>query len=193
MSEGLPPLERYKNPIFVLLILAIVGGAAMLIFHRPPPVTIEIVPRPPTATPAPTDTPGPVRVYVSGEVSSPGIYELPWGSIARDAIEAAGGATEGADLDRVNLAQPLRDGIQIYVPPRSDEPVETATPAWPLNINTATAEELEMLPHIGPTLAQRIVEFREANGPFESVEELDEVPGIGPAILEELEGLITVE
>ncbi|WP_314067955.1 ComEA family DNA-binding protein [Rothia mucilaginosa] len=177
-----------------------------------------------------------VRVHVAGAVNNPGVYTLPAQGRAVDAIAAASGAAADADLDRVNLAGALSDGVQIYVPHRGEtaapaqiqpnggtanagqgnaangasqngasqggtqpHPARTLTPAGsaqkgstPVNINTATAEELQTLPRIGPAMAQRIIAWREAHGGFHSVDELDAVPGIGPSMLENLRPLVTV-
>ncbi len=172
-----------------------------------------------------------VRVHVAGAVNNPGVYTLPAQGRAVDAIAAASGAAVDADLDRVNLAGALSDGVQIYVPHRGEtaapaqiqpnggtanagqanaangasqggtqpQPARTLTPAGsaqkgstPVNINTATAEELQTLPRIGPAMAQRIIAWREAHGGFRSVDELDAVPGIGPSMLENLRPLVTV-
>ena len=179
---------------------------------------------------------GTVRVHVAGAVNNPGVYTLPVQGRAVDAIAAASGAAADADLDRVNLAGALSDGVQIYVPHRGEtaapaqiqpnggtanagqgnaangasqngasqggtqpHPARTLTPAGsaqkgstPVNINTATAEELQTLPRIGPAMAQRIIAWREAHGGFRSVDELDAVPGIGPSMLENLRPLVTV-
>ena len=172
-----------------------------------------------------------VRVHVAGAVNNPGVYTLPAQGRAVDAIAAASGAAADADLDRVNLAGALSDGVQIYVPHRGEtaapaqiqpnggtanagqgnaangasqggaqpQPARTLTPAGsaqkgstPVNINTATAEELQTLPRIGPAMAQRIIAWREAHGGFRSVDELDAVPGIGPSMLENLRPLVMV-
>ncbi len=143
-----------------------------------------------------TATPGQCTVYVVGEVGKPEtLVALPCGSRVQDAITAAGGATENADLARVNLGQVLNDGDLVYVPPREGELMETPTPNRPplIHINTATAQELEALPGIGPSLAEAIVTYREENGPFASVEALDDVPGIGPAKLEAIHDLVVVD
>lgn len=177
-----------------------------------------------------------VRVHVAGAVNNPGVYTLPAQGRTVDAIAAASGAAADADLDRVNLAGTLSDGVQIYVPHRGEtaapaqiqpndgtantgqgnaangaaqngasqggaqpQPARTLTASGsaqkgstPVNINTATAEELQTLPRIGPAMAQRIIAWREAHGGFRSVDELDAVPGIGPSMLENLRPLVTV-
>jgi competence protein ComEA len=118
----------------------------------------------------------------------------------QDVITAAGGASSNADMVRVNIAQIVRDGDQIHVPtqiaatPRPGASnVPLATPNGPIHINTATSEDLQRLPGVGPALAQAIIAYREANGPFKSMEDLDKVSGIGPARLQEWEGKIAFD
>ncbi len=143
-----------------------------------------------------TATPGQCTVYVTGQVARPeSLVALPRGSRVQDAIEAAGGAAEDADLSRVNLGQVLNDGDLVYVPPREGEPIETPTPNHPplIHLNTATVEELDALPGVGPALAEAIIAYREEHGPFQSVEQLDDVPGIGPSKLEAIRDLVVVD
>lgn len=142
-------------------------------------------------TPAPTS--GPV-VHVAGEVEQPGIYTLTDGARVADALNAAGGLTTDAHPDAHNLARLVQDGEQILVPHKDDDPpvnVPSPTPSTapatgPININTATSEDLQTLPGIGPALAQRIIDDRTTHGPFPTVHSLDRVRGIGPTILENL-------
>ena len=136
-------------------------------------------------------------VHVVGAVRRPGLYPLEEGSRVDDAIQAAGGPRRRAALELVNLAAPLTDGQQVVVPARvapggpPDPSVPQAlAPAGPVHLNTATLEELDTLPGVGPVTAQRIVDYREQHGPFSSVEELDAVSGIGPARLEQLRDLV---
>lgn len=149
-------------------------------------------------------------VHVSGAVAAPGVVTLPAGSRVDDAVQAAGGATEEARLDSVNLARTLVDGEQIHVPVPGEEPPGAASdPAAPgagtatgaegapageglIDLNTADAATLEDLPGVGPAIAARIIEHRQTNGPFASVDELEEVPGIGPVTLEEIRPMATV-
>ncbi|MEE1650985.1 helix-hairpin-helix domain-containing protein [Brachybacterium sp. J144] len=151
-----------------------------------------------------------VVVHVSGAVTAPGLVRLPAGSRVDDALRAAGGTTEEADLSAINLARPLTDGEQVHVPRPGEEPPPVAaapagssgepgagdgapaSAASPIDLNTATVQQLVELPGVGPAIAQRIVDHREANGPFTSVDDLLEVSGIGPATLEKIRPLATV-
>ncbi|MFW2514603.1 helix-hairpin-helix domain-containing protein [Demequina sp. SO4-13] len=123
-----------------------------------------------------------VIVHVSGAVGEPGLVELPADARIADAIERAGGATPEADLAAVNLARQPHDGEQVHVPVVGEAPA-AADPAAPVDLNSATAEELEELPGIGPVLASRIVADRDAQGPFSSVEDLARVSGVGDALV----------
>jgi competence protein ComEA len=137
-------------------------------------------------------------VHVVGAVRRPGLYRLAEGSRIDDAIREAGGPTRRAQLASVNLAAPVSDGSQIVVPARGSAPPGAAgegsvlpgAPAGPVRLNTATLEELDTLPGVGPVTAQRILDYRDEHGPFASVDELDAVPGIGPARLEQLRELV---
>jgi competence protein ComEA len=186
---------RGATTAFVILVVAIVGAGALLLLSRPQPVTIQVNPPLPTATPEPAPTPGPVTAYVTGAVAQPGlVVELPAGSRVEQALALAGGPLPDADLERVNLAQVVRDGDQIHVP-RQDEAALLPTPGGGglVRINHASLEELTALPGIGPALAGRIVAYREANGPFEDLDALDQVSGIGPALLAQITGLIVFD
>jgi len=142
-------------------------------------------------------------VHVAGAVVAPGLHELPSGSRVADAIAAAGGLTPEADAARINLAGPVTDGQRVYVLAVGEqEPAvavgapgtagSDASPAGPVNLNTADAEALDALPGIGPATAASIIEHRGKIGAFTSVEQLLDVPGIGDAKLEALRDLVTV-
>ena len=205
--------------ILVAAVLMIGAGYALANLRGvAQPAAIEIMPPPATATPpppsspAPTATPGPLRVYVSGAVVHPAVYALPPGSIIDDAVRAAGGFSAGADAVAINLAAPLAEGMQIYVPtlaeaaptppavraPAATTSAESAsrlggiTTAGLIDINRATATELEILPGIGPTMAANIIAHREANGPFATIEAIMDVPGIGEGRFAAIKDLITV-
>jgi len=182
---------------FIIVAIMIVAGGALLLTSTPPPVQITINPPEPTATDSPTATPEPILVYITGEVSEPEqTLTLPHDSRVQDAIDAAGGLTEDADLERVNLAGLLRDGDQVHVPASGDAAaaaIPTPSGGTLIFINSATQEELETLPGVGPAMAARIIEHREANGDFTSFEDLDAVSGVGPAMIENLQDLISFE
>jgi len=189
-------------PIITVITLVAVAliGAITLINTRPAPVEIVINPPPPTATALPTNTPAPHVVYVTGAVMNPEItVSLPVGSRVADAIEQAGGFSDTANQTAVNLADIVRDGMQIHVPLLDTESDTTiiATPAASgagiVYINRATIDDLMTLPNIGQVSAERIIAYREANGNFTSLEDLDNVDGIGPSTLARLEPLISFE
>ena len=191
-------LERYRGYILITVINLIVLGGVTFFLRRPP--SSDVLTIAPTATPLPTPTPRPLQVYVSGAVTHPEVYELPTESIIKDAIEAAGGATSEADLDRINLALSVANGQHIYVPRQGEESLPISPPTEPsgttsgtaggkININTASQSEIETLPDIGPSKAQGIIE----NRPYDSIEEIQKVPGIGEGIFKKIRDLITVE
>ncbi len=127
----------------------------------------------------------PIVIDVEGAVARPGVLDLHGGARVREAIDASGGFLENADHSAVNLARPLIDGEQIYVPAQGE------ILSGPVNINRSGAADLETLPGIGSVLAERIVADRTANGPFTALTDLDRVSGIGPALVARLEGLAT--
>ena len=154
---------------------------------------------------------GPLVVHVAGAVRHPGVYRMRAGSRVDDAVERAGGARRRADLSALNLAAELEDGRQVLVPLQVAAPgttagtgvaasgtaasgsaVAPAAPVVPLNLNTATAEQLDELDGIGPATARHIIEYREAHDGFGSVEELDQVPGIGETRLAALRDKVRV-
>jgi competence protein ComEA len=144
-------------------------------------------------------------VHVVGEVKQPGVYDLPANSRVTDAIEAAGGATKEADLTSINLARVLFDGEQIFIGNVNQEASPStsssssasgenpsANPAGRININMASASQLDQLPGIGPVIAGRIVDYRNQNGPFRQLTDLKNVSGIGDAIYDKIKDLITL-
>jgi len=142
---------------------------------------------------------GKVVVHVAGAVREPGVYRMPAGSRVDDAVGRAGGATSRADLTQVNLAAEVEDGRQVLVPRRvaaaaagGATTAAPATPGVPLNLNTATLEQLDELDGIGPTTAQSILDYREEQGGFGSVDELNQVPGIGDVRLASLREQVRV-
>jgi competence protein ComEA len=183
--------------IAISLICGLLATGAVWLVSRPPRGEAVRLKSPPTLEP--------LVVHVSGAVTRPGVYNLPAGSRIKDALLAAGNTTSGADPEALNLAAPLEDGVKIVVPllnPPTASPQPSSfssTPAvsdnlaaGPININQATQAELESLPGIGPVIAQRIIAYREENGPFTTTEAIQNVAGIGPATFEDIESLITV-
>ncbi|MEN2983477.1 MAG: ComEA family DNA-binding protein [Dictyoglomaceae bacterium] len=137
-----------------------------------------------------------IIVHIAGAVANPGVYKLLEGSRVIDGIQAAGGALPSADLDRLNLAEYLEDGSKILVPEKFISSTLSSTIKGnvfsnnKININFASEKELENLPGIGPSLAKKIVEYREQNGPFKSLEDLERVRGIGKKKIEQIKDLI---
>jgi competence protein ComEA len=199
-----------------VVVLAVLAAAYWLV--KPPPVTTES--RLPLAARAASTVPGPVAspttttvggaaasaatgaklmVHVAGAVAHSGVYRLPLGARVIDALEAAGGAAANADEDAVNLAAVLADGQRVYVPRVGESPPPGVEPspvpstvALPIDVNTATADQLDQLPGVGPATAAAIVAYRQLHGPFGAVDDLADVRGIGSAKLEALRGLVRV-
>jgi competence protein ComEA len=191
-------IEQKRGTIFFAVIALALGGLTLFQSLRSKPDPDLLLPATPVPTVQTTATPGPVRVYVSGAVQKPDVYRLTPDSIVKDALLAAGGATDQADLDRINLALPVADGQHIYVPTVGQEDLPVRPPSRlsgpdEININTADAAELETLPGIGPTRAQQIIDYRQQHGPFATIEEIMDVSGIGPATFEGLQDLITAD
>ena len=208
-------MSSTRTTVIIVLVLVILSatGSALLLLSRPDllpkmlaqlerfqpkPITIAIKPPLPTATPQPTETPGPILVYVTGEVALPGTqHRLPYASRVAEAVAAAGGFTERANQNLVNLAGVLRDGDHVHAPSTDSDAgeVNLPTPAGGalVRINSASQEELETLPSIGPAMALRIIEYREQVSYFSSLADLDNVPGIGPATLEKLKDRIAYD
>jgi competence protein ComEA len=187
---------------FAGLFLRRLEPVPILIDTPVPTATVE-----PTTTPSPTETAQPIQAYVNGAVKVPDVYILPPGSRVKQIVQAAGGFTDEANTAVINLAMPLVDGMHIYVPDITEStavPQQIITqPTIPsrsgagigdllININTADQGELETLPGIGPVTAQKIIDFRTANGGFPTVEAILEVSGIGEVTFENIRDLITV-
>jgi competence protein ComEA len=176
--------------IVVVLVLAL-GGRFLL--HSPTPTAAP----PPIRVAASTSTTGRATIFVNvvGAVRRPGLYRLREGLRVATAVSRAGGATRGAQLELVNLAALVSDGEQIVVPRRGGGGAAVssgagAVAAGPVHLNSASLEQLDALPGVGPVTAQKILAYRQEHGAFGSVDELDAVPGIGPARLEQLRDLV---
>jgi competence protein ComEA len=197
--------------VVVLAVFACAFAAIQAYQHRARvtdlPVTTVAVATPAGSTGTPAAA-GPtaaamVVVHVVGRVARPGVVRLPIGSRVKDAVAAAGGPVRGADLTTLNLARVLADGEQIVVGDKSAGRSAASTPAptaaagqlpgaGPVNLNSATLADLDSLPHIGPVLARRILDFRTEHGRFTSVDELNQVTGIGEKTFADLQPLVTV-
>ena len=209
--------SQHQKIIIVLVVVILAGGGYWMLKHFHPALflgepdfvveTETTPPTPPSSTAQPE-----IVVHVMGAVKSPGVYHLSTDARVHEAIEKAGGKTDQADLHSLNLAAKMRDGEQIYVPEIRQTPdvgqtiptsSSSAAPPQPsvrrsassdgsrININTATFQELQTLRGIGPTMAQRIIEYRQTSGRFATVDDLTNVKGVGEKTLEKIRDSIT--
>ena len=194
------PISRRRALLAGAALLAVLLLGSRVLSHggsaAPPPSTL-----PPPVFSTTTTTPARVVVHVVGAVRRPGLYRLAQGDRVADAVARAGGATRKADLALVNLAALVSDGEQVVVS-RRGAPVAaggapggaasgaSGIPTGPVHLNSATIEQLDALPGVGPVTAQKIVDYRQTHGAFTSVDELDAVSGIGPARLDQLQELV---
>jgi competence protein ComEA len=192
------PLTVPQRRIAAGLLVCVVAGVLVLRQHGGGAAqagALRVAPRAP-ATPARASAARyGLVIDIVGAVVRPGLYRLPTGSRVADAVARAGGLTRRAERNAVNLAAPIADGQQILVGARGS-PGATAgagsagTAPSPISLSSATAEQLDTLPGVGPVTAQKIIAFRQQHGPFTSVEALDAIPGIGPARIADLKGLV---
>ncbi|WP_206185029.1 ComEA family DNA-binding protein [Thermoactinospora rubra] len=201
LAAQAPVVDPGGRSLRVLLTLGLAAAvvAGFLVWRSqpepeplPPPAPV-LASASPRASSSPTSA-AEVFVHVTGKVRRPGVYTLAAGSRVADAVRAAGGARPGADTSSVNLARRVVDGEQIVVDaPGAVGASAAADPASTvLNLNTATPDQLEQLPGVGEVLAQRIVEYRDAHGGFQSVEQLGDVVGIGPSRFADLKDKVQV-
>ena len=193
-----------KQVIYVLIgLLAgfVLAGALFIVTRMPSGEPVKLLPSP---------TQPSITIQIMGEVAHPGVYSFAQGSRVQDAVEAAGGLLSTADTSSVNLAAKLEDGQQINIPAgsgaasgglsssSSNAPfLVLTTPTDPagnlININTAMSAQLDLLPGIGPTTAQKIIDYRTQHGPFQKIEDIMNVPGVGPATFDNIKTLISVQ
>ena len=197
MPEFLLQHRRHLLAAAVALVLLLL--AAHLLLPAGTTTSAAPLPPPPALGTAATEAPhARVVVDVVGAVRRPGLYRLEQGSRIADALARAGGATPKAVLAQVNLAAPLADGEQVVVPKRgaagaalpTSGAAGGASSTAPVQLSTATLEQLDTLPGVGPSTAQKILDYRQKHGAFSSVDELDAVPGIGPKRLDQLRDLV---
>jgi len=190
-------LGQRRALVAAVVVGALVVAGAPRLLHRgsgaavAPPLRVAA----PARSAAAGGSGTPLVVDVAGAVRRPGLYHLARNTRVADAIASAGGFTRRADRVAVNLAAPVADGEEIVVPARGAGTTGASSgagpsPTAPLDLNSATLEQLDALPGIGPTTAQKILDYRQAHGPFHAVGDLDAVPGIGQGRLEQLKGLV---
>jgi competence protein ComEA len=210
IGDRLSTLSRNELIGLGVVVVITLGGVGLWYTRSlPKPVAVQASPAPGVITDAsgvpvltsPSPSPVPVLVDVAGWVRRPGVYEFVSGERVIDAVDAAGGARPGADLSALNLAAPLADGTQILVPKAGVAPGGSGTTIPGaggtdggnlINVNTASATELEELDGVGEVIAAAIVDYRTENGPFTSVDQLEDVSGIGPSTLEGIRDSVTV-
>ena len=187
---------RRRLVVSVLVVVAaVVAWRHVATSHGAPPLVVAPVRG---GVPAAATARAPALVVdVAGAVRRPGLVRLPKGARVSDAIARAGGLARGAASDAVNLAAPVADGQQVLVPSRAAAGAVAAAPgrggagaAGPVSLSSATPEQLDALPGVGPVTAQKILDYRSEHGGFTSVDELDAIPGIGPARIADLQGLV---
>ncbi len=186
--------RRLLAALAAVLVIAVLAGRH---FARSGGAT-PAHPQPVLAADAAASSHSRVVVHVVGAVRRPGLYALRDGARIADAVQRAGGTTRKADLEAINLAAPVEDGLQVVVPQRLPPAPAVGGPALPggattqgpVHLNTASLEQLDGLPGVGPVTAQKILDWRQAHGAFTSVDDLDAIPGIGPARLGQLRDLV---
>ena len=212
--------QQYQKALIFVIVVILAGSGYWLLRQFRPALFLGepelVVPsenqdraEPKVSVKDPLPAPQPeILVHVAGAVMLPGVYRFPLDAHVIDAIEKAGGKTENADVHRLNLAAKIHDGQQIYVPstpqtissasdvphplPQPSAPAPTGAEEHLIDLNTATAEQLQSLPRIGPVTAKRIIEYREISGRFSSIEDLTKVKGIGEKTLERIRHQVVV-
>lgn len=198
MFKGLDPTQRLAATVLAGVALFFLGFVGSSYLQRPRPLTF--VPQTSGVAAQRFTEGGGVTVHIVGAVARPDVYTLPAGTTIKSAIEAAGGALEGADLESINLASKVIDGTQVRIHLKGEEPSKAPFLADDsstvgvggglVSINSATLQELDSLPGIGPVKAQAIIDYRNQIGGFKSIEELNAVKGIGDKTMDELRPLI---
>jgi competence protein ComEA len=204
--------SKVRNALLAGAAVVAAGTGVWALQREPAPGGVVIQTPTPAVTatvtpPAATPTAARILVHVAGAVREPGVYALLPDDRVLDAVEAAGGLTEDADVDQVNLADHLQDAMRLHIPAQGETALTAPTPipavrssgvigvqaGGLVNINSASQAELETLPHIGEALAGRIIAYRQANGPFARSEDIMKVAGIGDKTFADLRDLITAQ
>jgi competence protein ComEA len=197
-----PELDRRQLVVLAVLAVVVAGLGLRLLDRAGQPPASGVAARAPAVRLE--RSVARVTVHVAGAVRRPGLYRLRAGSRVDDALRRAGGARRGADLDALNLAAEVEDGRQVLVPERAPPagaagaagsaaaPAPAPAPGHPLNLNTATLEQLDTLEGVGPATAEKILAYREEHGGFGKVDELGQIPGIGEKRLASLREQVTV-
>ena len=206
LSEGAIVLPMYRKSLLVLLLIliAVAGGTYYGCYTQEKESVQLDVASNPAAQQGGTEKGAEITVYVTGAINKPGVVTVKEGARTADAVNACGGLLPTADAEKVNMAQVLKDGQQVRVPEKqagsSALPANTGKASsavktkadGPININTASAEELDALPGIGPAMAKRIIEYRETEGAFTAIEDIKKVKGIGEAKFEKMKDKICI-
>jgi competence protein ComEA len=183
-----------QRRVLAVLAACVLAGGLMLRHHHASATAAGLKVAPIRAAAPARAAPKRILVDVAGAVARPGLYHLHVGARVADAIAAAGGLTRRAERTAVNLAAPVADGQQVLVAARGAGGAGAAAPgataSGPVSLSSATAEQLDALPGVGPVTAQKIIAYRQEHGPFTSIEGLDAIPGIGPARIADLKGLV---
>jgi competence protein ComEA len=192
-------LQKKERLLMLILLIGILLAGSVYLYGGKPNAekTVPLTTEQASVPPGQQQAVGSIKVHVKGEVNRPGVYQIPADSRVVDAVEAAGGAKPSADIHALNLAAALRDGAEVTVPMSGAAEQQRAAAAkqhaGKLNLNTATADELDKLPGIGSTRAQAIVEYRNSNGRFLQVDDLKNVPGFGVKLVEQVRESVYVE
>ena len=180
--DRIKTLAQSVNKVTIVSVVAAIALLVWLLWPRVEPEDISFV-----ESGSAEVRQSEISIHVVGEVVSPGLYQLPIGSRVSDLVEMAGGVSENASMSSVNLARILVDGEQVVVKSSVELQQELDSK---ISINDASADQLDEIPGVGPSIASKIIDHREKNGPFSSLQQLTEVSGIGPKMFENIEDLI---
>ena len=196
---------RQKQMVVLMLAAAVIAGIGFWsVWQKNSLEDRALPPAPPAKTSEAASPGGEAYAYISGAVNRPGVYKTVSGSRVIDLVNTAGGLAAGADVAHVNLAQPVKDGLHVYIPVSPEKQaaagnttntVNTAKPGNAgdkINLNTADKAQLEKLPGIGPALAERILEYRQTNGSFQELEDIKKVSGIGEAKFKQIKDKLAI-